>query len=70
MSCHGFQEWMVSLGFAKPKAASTIKNNKDLAHVKEENDQSKEDAKRIAASAIAAAKAASDASKIGKIEVC
>ena len=64
----GIQEWMVSLGFAHQKTTTTIKSSKDLAP-KGESDQSKEDAKRIAATAIAAAKAASDASKIGKIEV-
>lgn len=57
-------EWMVRLGFACQKSFKSIKDVRQT-----EDKYTKEDAKKIAASALAAAKEASNTSKEGKIEV-
>lgn len=61
-------EWMVNLGLAQQKSLSNVvKGSIDVC--KTENSESKQDAKKIAAAAIAAAREASLTSKEGKIEV-
>lgn len=61
-------EWMVSLGLARQKSSSTFVNtSKDGSQTVDT--AAKEEAKKIAAAAIAAAREASITSKEGKIEV-